>query len=191
MANNIIYQTLEDRDNADAVEEDGPYPCRRNSAWLGHGYYFWDYHIELPHWWGEKAEYSEYMICEAFCDINSDRCWDLHNEGRHQKEFNEALKLLIESKISHNNRITVSQLIEYCKNNGFFDHEAIRMCGINSSSSQEVGVGSRLKFITGRAPYYEMIPAIQICLINRNSLSLHSYKVIWPEHYYQDDEQVF
>lgn len=51
-----IYQTLEDRQNYDDVEEHGPYFCCARDAngipkngvkepWLGEGYYFWDTRI--------------------------------------------------------------------------------------------------------------------------------------------------
>ena len=49
-----LYQTLEDRSNIDYVEENGPFICRRNSAWLGIGYYYWDTFVDNAHLWGEK-----------------------------------------------------------------------------------------------------------------------------------------
>ena len=36
------YHTVEDRDNPDEIEADGPFKCTRGDAWLGPGYYFWD-----------------------------------------------------------------------------------------------------------------------------------------------------
>ena len=177
MANNsVVYQTLEDRENADAVEEHGPYISKIESAWLGRGYYFWDFHIELGHWWG-RLRYKEnnYMICKAFCDVNPDRCWDLHNEGSHREEFIKALRLLTDSKIAGGKDITVAQVIEYAKNNGFFNHEAIRVQGINSATEelQSIDVGARLIFNKkNQAVYYDIYPAIQICLLKNTSLSL-------------------
>ena len=49
------YQTLEDKDNLDEVELDGPFPCRHKGAWLGFGSYLWDTRVDwaieshLPH----------------------------------------------------------------------------------------------------------------------------------------------
>ena len=37
------YQTLENRSNPDQIEEQGPFLCRHKNAWLGEGYYFWDF----------------------------------------------------------------------------------------------------------------------------------------------------
>ena len=49
-----IFQTLEDRNNPDEVESQGPFICT-NNPWLGKGYYFWDTFLDLAHWWGTKA----------------------------------------------------------------------------------------------------------------------------------------
>ena len=34
------YQTLENRNNPDKIEEQGPFLCSHKNAWLGKGYYF-------------------------------------------------------------------------------------------------------------------------------------------------------
>ena len=185
-----IFQTLGDHDNADEVEGWGPFICDINSAWLGLGYYFWDYHIQLGHWWG-KRRYGEdkYIICKAFCEITPERCWDLHSEGAHREEFIKALSLLSESGIAEESEITVAQVIEYAKLNGFFNHEAIRVHGINSAKMcNEFDVGARLLFsTTNRIAYYDLYPAVQICLITKKSLSLRNYLIVWPEMYVQPD----
>ena len=41
-----IFQTLEDRNNPDEVESQGPFICT-NNPWLGKGYYFWDTFLDL------------------------------------------------------------------------------------------------------------------------------------------------
>ena len=43
-----IFQTLEDRNNPDEVESQGPFICT-NNPWLGKGYYFWDTFLDLAH----------------------------------------------------------------------------------------------------------------------------------------------
>ncbi len=187
---NPIFQTLEDRDNADEVENWGPFICDIQSAWLGNGYYFWDFHIELGHWWGkERYGKDKYIICKALCDISPDRCWDLHSEGTHREEFIKALQLLIKHGVANKNKITVAQVIEYAKQNGFFNHEAIRVQGINTAKkSNKLEVGTRLLFLdTNRAAYYDVYPAIQVCLLSKKSLSMRNYHIVWPEMYIQQD----
>lgn len=188
MASNIVYQTLKDNEKPWDVEENGPFPCSRDDAWLGNGFYFWDYHIQLAHWWGKKSYgTNEYMICEAYCNINPNDCWDLHNEGKHREEFISALHLLIKSKIAGEDEITVAQVIEYTKKKGFFKYEAIRVHGINSATvNNKSDVGARLLFNQDLPAYFDLYPAIQLCLLKRTSLSLCNYTVVWPEHHRED-----
>ena len=68
------YQTLENRNNPDKIEEQGPFLCSHKNAWLGKGYYFWDSFIENAHWWGQKgARYKNgYVICESTFELDED-----------------------------------------------------------------------------------------------------------------------
>lgn len=187
MATHKVYQTLEDKENVLEVERHGPYLCKSNSAWLGRGYYFWDYHIELAHWWG-KQNYSQpgYIICQTKCELNSENCWDLHSNGKHQSELCEAYKLLINSGIANKNEITVAQVIEYAKQLGFFKYFAIRSSGINSAKEQrnEINVGTRLIFNNNnKIPYLDLYPQIQICIINKEKVQFGNFKVIFPDCY--------
>ncbi len=192
-SDSILYQTLENRDNPDKIEDEGPFKCVKKSAWLGHGYYFWDYHIELSHWWGEKI-YGEdnYIICKCNCNITEDNCWDLHNNGKHRKELYDALSLIIKTKIVKKaETITVAQIIEYAKRKGFFNHEAIRIQGINSAQeitdTKNINVGSRVRFKKDNyAAYYDIFPAIQLCLLTKFSLSLKDYEIVYPSYLIED-----
>ena len=56
----VIYQTLEDRDNYDEVEECGPFPCCSSNAWLGKGCYFWDDEIIVAHAGPNNLKGSEF-----------------------------------------------------------------------------------------------------------------------------------
>jgi hypothetical protein len=182
-----VYQTLEDQENADYIEDHGPFPCKRGSAWLGNGYYFWDFHIELAHWWGEKAYAKNgHIVCEGKCVINSENCWDLHNEGEHRQEFIDTLDYMVRSKIvSDPNTVTVAQVIMYIRRKGFFNHDGIRVLGVNSAGRTDdfSKVGARLLFNRKKNAYYDLFPAIQICLLNKTSCSLRDYVIVWPEKY--------
>jgi hypothetical protein len=104
-----LYQTLEDRGNPVWVEDNGPLRCNRGNAWLGDGYYFWDSHIQLAHYWGEMYK-KGYMICAASAVLDH-TCWDLHNNANHRIEFEEIYNLLIEIDISRGKTITVAHVI--------------------------------------------------------------------------------
>lgn len=47
-----LYNTVRDDDNADYVENNGPFLSGGNS-WFGKGYYFWDSMLSVAHWWGQ------------------------------------------------------------------------------------------------------------------------------------------
>jgi hypothetical protein len=76
MANKKIYQTLEDRGNADDIENHGPFPCKWENTWLGRGYYFWDTFMNNAHWWGKSVTIPD-VICEADCEFSTIKCLDL------------------------------------------------------------------------------------------------------------------
>ncbi len=194
MPHSPIYQTLEDRYNADKVEQFGPFKCKQENAWLGSGYYFWDYHIELGHWWGRTSYGKDkYMICRGLCDVRSEKCWDLHDNGKHRIEFKQAVDLLIKYKVAPINKITVPQVIQYARKKGMFKYEAIRIYGINSatapnpSSNDIVDVGTQFLFNRKNIKaYFEPLPVIQVCLLTKKSLAFRNFQVVWPDHYYEE-----
>ena len=55
MDKRTLFQAIKDLDNPDEIEQNGPFKCRREDAWLGEGYYFWDSFVELAHWWGRES----------------------------------------------------------------------------------------------------------------------------------------
>jgi hypothetical protein len=73
-----IYQTLENRGNLDFIENNGPFICKRNNAWLGTGYYFWESFIENAHWWGKECNNypNGYVICKAIYTENEEKCFN-------------------------------------------------------------------------------------------------------------------
>ena len=81
-----IFQTLEDRNNPDEVESQGPFICT-NNPWLGKGYYFWDTFLDLAHWWGKQVHSGNYIICQTFIEDNSEYILDLVGNTQHLIEF--------------------------------------------------------------------------------------------------------
>ena len=105
-----IYQTLEDRQNDEEVEDHGPYFCSERYAngilksgtkepWLGEGYYFWDTRIADARWWGDTVYSSKgYIICKTTYDQNSPLLYDLVGDIRQFDEFIECAKLIKEQR---------------------------------------------------------------------------------------------
>ena len=168
------YQTLENRNNPDQIEEQGPFLCNRKSAWLGEGYYFWDSFIENAHWWGLEGYKNNYVICESTFELDEDKCFNLVDNPEHLKLFEFTKKALIEQQI-HN--LIVPRVIEFLKQRENFKYEAIRANGINSKNEY------RTSFVINGHQYLESFPAIQICFLTKNALNRKGFKIVYPEEY--------
>ncbi|MDQ3191286.1 MAG: hypothetical protein M3Q58_06815 [Bacteroidota bacterium] len=180
-----LHQTLKNKDNVDYVENHGPFKCVEKHAWLGFGYYFWDTHIELAHWWGNEVHHSrEYLICEAYGIIDS-KCWDLHGNGEHREELKALSDEMVARKVVSSDKVLVPNIIEFFKNKGKFFYTSIRALGTYSISDNFVNKQFILRypFMSNGRQCLDMFPPVQICLIEKKALSLNSYSVIYPEHY--------
>ncbi|MFL0684032.1 MAG: hypothetical protein ACJLTB_12550 [Algoriphagus aquaeductus] len=180
-----LYQTLEDRENPDQIENEGPFICRDSEAWLGQGYYFWDTHIELGHWWGIRAYGIEsYVICRAYGIIDSS-CWDLIGIGQHRLEFEQACKLLIDEGISTKDDLIVPNVIEFLKRKKMFPYKAIRTLSMDTiqPNQTEEWLVLKIKFNKRRKSYLDLHPAIQLCLFEKRGLSLKDYVIVFPDNY--------
>ncbi len=189
MAIKAVYQTLEDRGNPDYVDYNGPFPCNRNNAWLGNGYYFWDSFIENAHWWGcEGAKFiNGYFICEAKYDFNETICFNLIDNPHHFQLFNNTKKIMHEKGLYVPNQTTVARIIEHIKNTlKVFKYEAIRVYGINSKSFNSPYSNRTIFDKNHNTKYLDSLPAIQICFYSKSSLNLRDYKLIYPPEYSDD-----
>jgi len=171
------YHTLEDRDNVDEIEEWGPKPCKRNSAWLGDGYYFWDGDIYWAHDWGKKS-YTRYMIFEGEITID-ENTYDLVGNILHKKEFWHIIQELVNSGFFKSfQMVTVPKVIEYIKRHAGFDYNSIRAADYPHKAF-------KISFGGANKEFMYLNERVQICLINKKNLSLQSFKVIFPEEYLQ------
>tara|TARA_R110000868_G_scaffold148638_1_gene370708 strand:- start:546 stop:1121 length:576 start_codon:yes stop_codon:yes gene_type:complete len=185
-----LLQTLQDRESEPtSLEDNGPYKCRKNRAWLTEGYYFWDTHIELGHWWGETIYgIGRYIICEAKAILDVS-CWDLQGNGAHRIELKDACDLMVKSGITTRERVKVPTVIQYLRENGLMKYNSVRALGVQSMSDKS-SFYYALPFPgnnNGRKPaYLEIHPAVQVCLFERTALSLRSFKIVYPEHYCEE-----
>lgn len=108
--NRIIYQTVEDRENPDYVEQHGPFICTNKNAWLGEGYYFWDTIIELAHWWGNLCyKDSGYIICQSACDDKLEKVFDLVGRPEHLIEMKRCSEII--TKKWHKSTVYVPEIM--------------------------------------------------------------------------------
>ena len=171
----LAYQTLEDRDNPDEIEDNGPYKCRRPNAWLGFGYYFWDSNIQWAHDWGQQSYNNEYIICEASIEL-TDSCYDLVGCIAHQLEMIEIIGEFKKSGyLSDKGEIYVGQVIELMKNRGIFDYSAIR--------ANDNKKAYDFFFTSNNVENTTLLKRTQICLIDKTNLISRTFRVIHPKHY--------
>ena len=184
-----VYQTLEDRGNPDYVEQNGPFKCDRNNAWLGDGYYFWDSFIENAHWWGsEGASYSNgYMICKSTYLLDEEKCFNLIDNAIHFKMYNDTKQLMKDKGLYKENSTTVARIIEHIKNTlKIFKYDGIRVYGINSKSFSSPYSNRTIFDKKHNTKYLDSLPAIQICFYTTKSLNLKGFKLIHPPEYTDD-----
>lgn len=182
MERKLIYQTLEDRENPDQIEREGPFPCSWKNSWLGNGYYFWDTFIENAHWWGKTRVPGEYIICEAYIDFSSDNCFDLVGKTEHMLDFEKSIKLMKSRNLLIKNT-TVARVLMYMKNTlKIFDYSAIRVYGINSKS-KDLDPNYQMKFELDKPQYLDYKPAIQLCLYTFEGLNFKDFSIVYPDSY--------
>lgn len=182
-----IFQTLFNKENPDYIEEHGPFKCTKANAWLGYGFYFWDSHVELGHWWGGIVYGNNYIICKANAVLDS-TCLDLHGNGLHRNEFKAVCQEMINAKISTRETLLIPQVIEFLKKKGLFKYAAIRALGLNSISGtlQDSYIIYRLRFIRKSSSSMDLQPPVQVCLINKAALSLQNYRIVHPDEYVEN-----
>lgn len=179
MFKTIVHQTLKNKNNIKTVERDGPYSVKNiASSFLGAGYYFWDNHIELAKWWGEKHCNNRYYICECECEVDEFYFLDLVGNRQDQINLNELIDRL---KIHH---LTLGEIMEVLKdiqkeNPGaqIFPYKAIRALDYENKPSFYY----KIKFKTGNNSYAILSPMYIICLIKKKELILSPYKVIYSQ----------
>jgi hypothetical protein len=109
-------------------------------------------------------------------------CWDLHGNQRHLLEFKNVCDEIINSGTSTWDKLKVPEVIEFLKRRGIFKYKSIRALGLRSIHQNSDFY--HVLFFEPRLPsVLDLLPPVQICLIEKNALSLNSYRVVFPEEY--------
>ncbi len=177
-----LYQTLEDRSNIDYVEENGPFICRRSSAWLGIGYYYWDTFVDNAHLWGEKIykkNNKDYIICLSRVVFNSSDVYNLEDSNT-LFEFK-----VLEQKLSDvypDKNITVAVVLAQLKQSQDFVYKAIKARALDDMSSSK----QKIPFMKNHKAYLDTCPHIKVCIIDKTFIGESNFKVIYPSVYCDD-----
>jgi len=147
---------------------------------LGSGYYFWDDHIDLAHWWGENHCNDDYIVCEANFRIEKKDFCDLVGSRQDQEYMIQLL-----DKLNANN-LNLGQFIELLKDlesrpqqKGIFNFKAIRAVEAASKGYPEMIV----KFSHRTTGITSLTPKILVCLIRKDPAILKNYKIVFPEEF--------
>ena len=170
------YHTLEDRGNAQQLEDSGPIKCISRNAWLGVGYYFWDTEIKWAHKWGEH--YSSYLIFSGSINITN-RLYDLFGTVLHINDFIECINHLAGIGYFKSRKdILIPLVIEYLKRETKFseEYDCIR-CADYPSDVNVIGFKRGTKEVSYLGGY-----RVQICLITKESLNFSTYTLVYPEN---------
>lgn len=181
MEKTTIYQTLEDRDNDEEVQEHGPYWCDLYEAdgkkkegikepWLGAGYYFWDTLIEDAHWWGRTIYPKKgYIVCQSQYDSHSPLLFDLVGNVSHSREFFECAEVIKSN--SKGQKRAFSQVLAYLKQHADFRYKAIR-----AQPHPRKFVSANIYF-PGGGKELEKLDEVQICFFDK-SLFIAPFEIV-------------
>lgn len=174
-----LYQTLEDRDNVEVVERKGPFLCRRQKAWLGEGYYYWDTFIEYAHWWGQTSyQRNGYVICKTVIKFKDGELYDLEDLET-LKEFNQIGVMLAKH---YGQDVTVPMVINYLKENTSFKYRAVRARANGATNDYSLPV-HRMQYIEKNKAYLDTMPQIQVCILDITIVGQDNFHVVYPPEY--------
>lgn len=197
-----LFQTLEKRGLIATINDRGPFKCTWKNSWLGDGYYFWDGHIDLAHWWGKVHRNGEYFIASGEA-IYGTSCWDLHGRSDLREEFRSLVLLLDEEGVMNSSKDVVLTYIKYLQSKPFFKdrkYDSIRVLGSNSVSIKSITTGSvwqvfyesQIKWKSKPKPgNFQFIQPVQVCLFEKTSLGFKNFRVIFDGENNDMDLQVF
>jgi hypothetical protein len=181
--NRTGYHTVEDQDNPEYVEQHAPFlSASKDLAFLGPGYYFWDYKEELAHWWGKVHCDGSYMVCQSKVVVDKEEYLDLAGEPEdqeHLENLQKELRLDIERECGGNSEPPLGLLIQALtlinkKKKGIFDYKVIRAADC---------VGEKRAFIKSRSNFTYSNPRFILCLTARNRVILPDFRIIYPNKY--------
>lgn len=168
------YQTLEDRNNPDEIEQKGPFICSRNDFWLGKGYYFWDTNIEWAHAWGQFYVKNGYVICKTLLR-HDEFLFDLWGNVAHQQAFRDILTVL-QKRVPKGEEIVVRHVLVSSQKTGSFLFNGIR-------AFDEPNEVQTIRYNSGRKEVLIINQRVQICLLNQKSLVSQDFRIVFPNHY--------
>jgi hypothetical protein len=149
------------------------------NPFLGTGYYFWDYNIEMARKWGKVHYNNKYYIFEAEINAEDTVLLDLVGNRQHQAEF-KKLTADIAAYNKEKKDWPIGKVIEFLKeliaedeaNTIFFPFQSIR------AEDYSVTDAKIYRFDKGSPNYTNLNPRLLICVIDVNPNTLTNFKLM-------------
>lgn len=189
MAVRKIFQTLKYRNNNDEVLAHGPYPCSREDAWLSYGFYFWEHSIKPAHYWGKRWCQSKYIICQAFCDLTENNCFDLVGNVNHNELFTQTVEYLIQIEFI-TPETTVQHVIDFLRSpaSDSFKYSAARIesseaFDMDSYSESTVPLPTTMIFDLQRNRVkLKLNMVVQLCIFDLEGVNFKGFEIIYQQN---------
>lgn len=180
---------MEDRDNLDYIEANGPFLGNLRDRWLGPGFYYWDTFINSAHFWGwvsYKKFRKDYVIAKSEISLPPAQTLNL-------LEPTDLLKFKtwvseFENTFPQTNA-TIEKVIVHIQHimGDSFPYIAIRALFNDCINKEEFQ--DRIS-PNGKA-YIDLQPPIQVCIKDKSVVGENNFKVIYPTNYTDNEAYVF
>ncbi|MCC9071227.1 hypothetical protein LNQ49_06420 [Flavobacterium sp. F-65] len=178
MFKTVAHQTLENRNNDEYVEANGPFSVQNiKESFLGEGCYFWDNHLELAKFWGEVHCNNKYIVCESKFVLPKNDFLDLVGSREDQIHFLDLVEKLKMTGEALGKIIGALKDLEL-KKKGIFPYKAIRAVD-NLAKNKFEQVKYKFSDDNNKKNYSILTPMYIICLFEKNELILPTYDVIY------------
>lgn len=181
------FHTVRDTENADWLEANAPFECRRGNAWLSPGYYFWEKDLRRAHQWGQFAYIQQegaedYIILRA--ELRLPAMLDLVGDPEHQRQMQELVELMREEDPSWQTGkaepplgkvIALMRLRASKTRPEVFPYSSVR--------AQDNPEPYNYSFVAGRRESTDLNPRIQICTFNKSAATLQPLRIVYPDRY--------
>lgn len=180
----IGHHTCSNKNGRAYIEKNAPFlseynPTENKLQFLGTGYYFWDYNLELAHYWGKSHYRNNYFIIESSLNMPEGLFLDLVGNRKHLIYFYD-LTCRIESEVPDRTKWTIGAFIEHMKRldkkiPGIFPFKVIRAIDHSAKPKKE----STFNFVEGKANFININPRLVICLTEKNELFLRTKAIVF------------
>lgn len=172
----IGHHTCSNSGNIADIEREGPFLSVHDEnnelqhKFLGTGYYFWDNNIGMAHAHGQRNYKRNYYIFESNLDLDDDAFLDLAGNRMDMIRFQEIMERL--SKIEETKEWGIAHFITFLERKNIFSYQYVRAVDTSIDPKKVI------KFVPERRNYINLNPIFIVCMKDKNTNSIQSFKHI-------------